>query len=475
NSIDDCAKMTWDLLSRNHLETERFAMDEISQRLTRAIEEKKQTVLDAERYIWKHPEAGYKEWKTHAYLKEQFEKLGYTVTELGNIPGFYADVETGRPGPRIAVFGELDALIIPGHPESDPETGCVHACGHNCQTAGLLGVAIALKAPGALDGLSGSVRLIAVPAEECIDTDFREDLRAKGIIHYLGGKLELIYRGVLNDVDMAMMVHATSKHVFSCEDGSNGFIVKKATFVGLSAHAGGSPHKGHNALYAATCAINAANALRETFRDADHIRFHPIITAGGSVVNAIPDHVVVDSYIRGATMEAILNANEKINRAFAGAAASMGCRVILEDQHGYAPRYNDPGLMEVFREAGSLFLDPDKIEMGGWGAGSSDMGDVSTLMPAVHPNIGGVIGSGHGTDYFVNDPEMATVTSAKIQVCALAALLRDGASRALKILADKKVTYASREEYLAAVDSLTARYDAVQYGDDGSVKLKFIG
>ncbi|MBQ3865348.1 MAG: M20/M25/M40 family metallo-hydrolase, partial [Clostridia bacterium] len=252
-------------------------MEEIYKRLVDEIEAKKQTVLDAERYVWKHPEAGYKEWKTHAYLKEQFEKLGYTVTELGNIPGFYADVETGRPGPRVAVFGEMDALIIPGHPECDPETGCVHACGHNCQVAGLLGVAVALKAPGALDELSGSVRLIAVPAEELIDVEFRRELKKQGKIRYFGGKLELIYRGVLNDVDMAMMVHTSGSQCVSINKGSNGCIVKKATFVGLSAHAGGSPHLGHNALYAATCAINAANALRETFRDADHIRFHPII------------------------------------------------------------------------------------------------------------------------------------------------------------------------------------------------------
>ena len=447
-------------------------METVYKRLIEEIEEKKQIILDAERYVWKHPEAGYKEWKTHAYLKEQFEKLGYTVTELGNIPGFYADVETGRPGPRVAVFGEMDALIIPGHPECDPETGAVHACGHNCQVAGLLGVAIGLKAPHALDDLSGSIRLIAVPAEELIDVEFRRELKKQGKIRYFGGKLELIYRGVLDDVDMAMMVHASGSQCVSINKGSNGCIVKKATFIGVSAHAGGSPHNGRNALYAATCAINAANALRETFKDADHIRFHPIITAGGSVVNAIPDNVVVESYIRGATMDAIKDANEKINRAFAGAAASMGCRVILEDQHGYAPRFNDPNFTEVYRKAALQVLPEEKVKVNqNFGTGCSDMGDVSTLMPTIHPYAGGAIGSGHGTDYYIQDPVLATVTSAKMQVCILALLLKDNAAEARNIVANKQVVYHSREEYLAAIDSLSETVDAVRYREDGSIVL----
>ena len=119
------------------------------------IEEGKDRILAAERHIWKHPETGYREWKTHAFLKEQYEALGCTLTEFGNIPGFYTDLDSGRPGPCLAIFGELDSLIVPTHPECDPETGAVHACGHNCQSAALLGIAIGLTAPGALDAFPG--------------------------------------------------------------------------------------------------------------------------------------------------------------------------------------------------------------------------------------------------------------------------------------------------------------------------------
>ena len=115
------------------------------QKIFAAVDAAKETVLATQADLHGMPELGFREWKTHGYLKARFEELGYTVTELGDIPGFYTDVDTGRPGPKIVVFGELDALPCPAHPEADPETGAAHACGHDCQCAILLGVAAALK------------------------------------------------------------------------------------------------------------------------------------------------------------------------------------------------------------------------------------------------------------------------------------------------------------------------------------------
>jgi hypothetical protein len=102
-----------------------------------AIEKHRALILEALDYIWKNPETGYREWKTHAYLKAAYEKLGYTLTEAGNIPGFTAELDTGKEGPTIAVFGEMDSLIGPSHPEADPETKAVPACGHCAQSAAL--------------------------------------------------------------------------------------------------------------------------------------------------------------------------------------------------------------------------------------------------------------------------------------------------------------------------------------------------
>lgn len=148
-------------------------------------------------YIWKHPETGYREWNTSAYMAEQFEKLGYTLVKAGDIPGFYADLDTGKPGPKVAILGELDSLIVKNHPDAVSDTCAVHACGHNAQCATLMGVAAALKEPGALDGMCGSIRLIAVPAEELIELGFREELRKKGTIKYFGGKVELSTEDIL--------------------------------------------------------------------------------------------------------------------------------------------------------------------------------------------------------------------------------------------------------------------------------------
>ncbi len=442
--------------------------------LIERIDRAKGEILAAERHIWKNPETGYREWKTHAYLKELYAALGYEVKEFGNIPGFTVDIDTGRPGPRVAVFGELDSLIVASHPESDPETHAVHACGHNCQSAGLYGVAVALADPALLSHLSGSIRLIAVPAEEMIEVPFRIELRKQGVIRFLGGKQEIIYRGVLDDCDIGMMIHTSSAPGIGCAGGSNGFITKVTEFLGKAAHAGGSPYNGHNALYAANLALNAANALRETFREKDYIRFHPIITAGGDAVNAIPDRVVVESYVRGATVEGMREANDRINLAFAGAAAAMRCNVRFSDEMGYMPRLNDEKLRQITFEAAADFFPEEQIRRAnGWGTGSSDMGDVSTLIPSVHPHVGGAKGLAHSENFFIEDPEMATVSSAKVQVGMIHRLLKDGASAAKEIVAGFVPVFASREEYLKAMQELDLRCEGVSYEEDGTVRLTY--
>jgi len=113
------------------------------QRCKMAVNKHEKLILDALDYIWTHPETGFREWNTHRYMKDIFTALGYSVIEAGNIPGFYAEADTGRPGPTVAVFAEMDGLIVPGHPDADPETGAAHACAHACQSAALLGVAAA--------------------------------------------------------------------------------------------------------------------------------------------------------------------------------------------------------------------------------------------------------------------------------------------------------------------------------------------
>jgi amidohydrolase len=242
--------------------------------LIRITEKGHDMMLSAERFLWQNAETGYKEWKSSKYLEDIFEGLGYKLIRAGNIPGFYADFDTGIPGPKILVFGELDSLKCAEHPDANRETGAVHACGHNAQASALLGIAAALK-NNALEGAIGSVRLCAVPAEELIENEYREELRKKGIIRYFGGKVEFMYRGYFNDTDIAFMVHTSGgkpNSFYICK-GCNGCVVKNITFKGKAAHAGGAPQNGINALYAANLGMQAINALRETFCDNDHIGY----------------------------------------------------------------------------------------------------------------------------------------------------------------------------------------------------------
>ena len=316
--------------------------------------------------------------------------------------------------------------------------------------------------------------MIAVPAEEGVSADYKKYLEKEKIVRYFSGKTEFLYRGYLDGVDMAMMVHAsTETDSMDCPVGTNGNIHKKATFLGKSAHAGASPHLGKNALYAATTALSAANALRETFREKDYIRFHPIISQGGTVVNAIPDTVVCDGMLRGAEMNAIQSVSRQINLAFAGCAAAMGCGLILKDHFGTAPRYNDHNMRQSFWEVASEFFPPEGMNFNkSWETGCSDMGNISAVMPAVHPFIGGVAGGEHSDDYYVSDAEKACVTGGKIIVGVIIKMLENDGAFAQKVLAEKKVPFATKEDFFAAIDAFNQEINAVVYEKDGTVILK---
>ena len=443
--------------------------------LIQAVNRHSEKAIAALDYIWKNPETGYREWKTHAYLVKEFKALGYELVEPGNIPGFYTDVDTGRPGPTVLVMGELDALLCETHPDADPETGAVHSCGHCCQAAGLLALAGALKEPGVLDNWCGRIRLMATPAEELIEVEYREKLRKEGVIKYMGGKVEFMHRGYMDGVDVALMMHSTSggNHYGVVTGGSNGCITKTITYHGKSAHAGGAPYNGINALYAANQGINAVNALRETFKDDEHIRWHPIITNGGTVVNAIPDTVAIETYIRGASMEAIAQNNVKINRALAASAAALGAKLTISDRPGYSPRNHAPGMMLVAKEAMEAVLETVKFNPASWGTGCSDLGDLTQVMPAVHPFVGGVSGIGHGNNYAIDDADAACVDIARVEILMVDILLRDNGSRTYQIVEEFKPTFATKADFFACIDALDMDKDAVIYNEDGTVTLDF--
>ena len=449
-------------------------MDTILERVISNVDKNRQLILDAERYIWKNPEIGYKEWKTTDYLVKAFERLGYQVTRPEGITGFIADLDTGRPGPKVAILGELDSLICAEHPECDPETHAVHACGHHGQSAYLLGCAAAFAEPGALNGLCGSIRFVSVPAEETIDLEFRNQLIDKGIIRYPAGKIEFLYRGLLDGVDIALMDHLTTDigdYLFEHQAGQCGCIVKHFEFQGKAAHAGGYPYEGINALYAATVGIVACNALREKFRETDICRFHPIVTEAGYAANAIPEVAKLDAYVRATSFHRMVELNGEVNRALAASAAAIGGNVLIQDNPGNMPTQYSEDLSTLFEDVAEEMFGKGCVYHSGWIGGSSDIGDLSSLIPCLQIHSMGVTGTFHGKDFKVVDPEKACVNAVKVLCGSVSKLLEKDAEIGRRCIRNFKPVFADKASYFRAIDKLHKSYTAVCYNEDGSITL----
>ena len=345
-------------------------------------------------------------------------------------------------------MGELDSLIVKEHPHADSGTGAAHACGHHAQIGMMLGAAMGLLASDVLPSLSGRVVLIAVPAEEYIEIEYRDGLRRQGKIEFLGGKPEFIRLGQLDDVDIAMMCHTTSNPEEGqlCISGTNnGIVAKRIQFLGRGAHAGGAPHLGINALNAASLALMAIHANRETFRDEDTIRVHPIITKGGEAVSAVPADVRMETFVRGKTLDAVMGANQKVDRALKAGAMAIGGKVNIQTIPGYLPLRQNGALADVFRANAVSIVGEDNVGRVEHRTGSTDMGDVSHLMPVIHPYVGGATGLGHGADYVVQDYGIAVIAAAKALASTVVDLLANGASLGGKIASQHKAAMTTRE------------------------------
>lgn len=416
----------------------------------RAIDALAETIIGTGEFLYANPELGYKEEKGTAHIAGLLERSGLRVTQNIAVTGVKAQVPEVKPGPTIALLGELDAIVCREHPDALAETGAVHACGHNIQVAVMAGVALAFQTIEAFRHLAGNIVFMAVPAEEFVEMEFRGELKEKGVLRYFGGKQEMVVRGLFDGIDMAMMMHAMDlgegKDALIAPSG-NGFIGKKIKFKGLESHAGSAPEEGVNALNAAMLAINNIHAQRETFADRDRVRVHPIITRGGDVVNVVPADVRMECYVRARTAESLTGANAKVDRAVKAGAMAVGAGVEIEDMPGYLPLLGDAGLDRLLEEnLGSLCGD-GAITYGGDFTGSFDFGDISHLMPSLHPFFGGVSGSLHSKAFRITDRKKAYLLPAKALAMTLIDLLWDDAASAAKIIEEFRPAM-DREEYL---------------------------
>ena len=443
----------------------RMDLQEIKAAVLRQIDQRADEALDTAKRILENPEPGFREQRTSQLVAEKLRQLRIPLEDGLALTGIKGILRGAANGPTIGVFGELDSLIVPDHPFADPQTHAAHACGHHTQIGSLLTVAIGLQAPDVLENLAGRVALLAVPAEEFIEIEYRDGLRREGNLEFLGGKSEFVKLGVMDDVDIAMMTHTENQDweypgaKIGVGARNNGMLAKQIRFQGVASHAGGSPHLGVNALNAANIALTAIHAQRETFRDDDGIRIHPIITKGGTVVSSVPADVRMETFIRGASIEAYTAAAEKVDRALRAGAMAVGASVDIATIPGYTPLSQDAALTDLYVSNAAALVGAGGIARMGHRSGSTDMGDISQVMPAIHPYVAAAAGKAHGNDYVVQDYDLAVITAGKAMATTIVDLLYDGAQKATSILRDFDPGM-SRRQYL---ERLRAAYSEETY------------
>ena len=432
--------------------------EELKQKVCDAIDKRAEDIMSFGTSVFNEPELGYKETKTSAKVQEAMDKLGIPYTTGWGITGVKGRL-TGKHSKRtVAVMGELDSIVCRRHPSADPVTGAAHCCGHFIQISDMLGVAMALKDAGAMDYLGGDVVFFAVPSEECIEIEYRKKLMDEGKIHFFGGKQEIILQGGFDDIDAAMEMHAYStddpEGNIILNGGMSGFITKLIEYHGKAAHAAGQPDLGVNALNACMLGIMGVNALRETFQEKDHVRFHPIITSGGDLVNVVPDLVRMESYVRAASADAMKFYNDRINRALRAGADAIGATCEIKDMPGYLPMEQDKALGKICEANADAIFGKEHVDTNPpFNAGSTDVGDICNLMPCIHPHVGCVHGALHSAEFELFQKQAAYIKTTKVMAMTVIDLLYDDAQGLEDILKDYKPRM-TKEQYLAYMDSL---------------------
>ena len=312
--------------------------------------------------VWKNPELAYEEYKAHNLLTDYLERKGFDVVRsyLGFKTAFKATFGSDAK-PNICVISEYDAL---------PEIG--HACGHNLIAESGIAAGLAIKAALEANGAPlGRLTVMGTPAEEGGS-----------------GKVKLINKGAFSDhVDIAMMVHPCCCNILKPNFLANHYITVR--YHGKAAHAAAFPWNGVNALDAAVLAYTNISVLRQQLKPTT--RIHGIITNGGAKPNLIPEQSEMRYSVRAPTKQEAIEVQAKVNSCFEAAAKATGCTVHITES---TPAYNDVRHNSVLcdlYEANSKQLGMTHVEYT-TPTGSTDMGNVSYIVPTIHPMYG--IGDG---------------------------------------------------------------------------------
>ncbi|SCI11926.1 MULTISPECIES: amidohydrolase [unclassified Romboutsia] len=424
----------------------------------------KQEMINLSEDIFKNPELGFKEFETNKKICEKLDKYNISYENDIAITGIRATIESKKEGPHIALLCELDSVPSTEHQFLGKKDNCAHSCGHYAQVGMMLGTFIALKESNIIEELGGKISFIATPAEEYCDFDYRENLVKENKLSYISGKQEMIKLSAFDDIDLVLSAHAMppgTQHLAEVNSSLNGFLGKKIIFRGVSAHAGLNPCDGVNALNAANIALNAIAYLRETFKEEDAIRVHYVISDGGTSVNSVPDKVTIDMYIRAKTLDAIMDVNTKVDRAFRGGALALGADLEIINTGGYLPLTQDEHLTKAVKDNMLKFMDEDKILSNCHSFASGDIGDLSYLIPTVQIGVSGFSGRVHGNDFKTENTHIAYELPIDYFTETVKDLLKDNGKRTKEILSNykQKLTF---DQYIKLLNDTnkTNRYNA---------------
>lgn len=334
-----------------------ICMNTLKDAVTRHITTHKTDLLQVSRHIHAHPELAFKEHKACATLVDAIGGFGWQAqTGSFGLETAFEAFTVANSGPQVDILAEYDAL-----------PGIGHACGHNLIATSALGAAAALGSIGA--ELPGSVRLLGTPAEE------------RG-----GGKELMAREGAFKNTTMAMMIHPAGVNLSTMP--SICIAEVKVIYHGKSAHASAMPHRGKNALDALLLAYQGISNLRQHIRDNE--RIHGIVTDGGQAPNIVPDRAVGEFYVRSANLRGLESLKPRVQACFEAGATASGCEVEVQWAGvDYLDLNTNWPIAEQFQtnaEAlGREFVDKDKM----WGAaaGSTDMGNVTHMVPGIHPML----------------------------------------------------------------------------------------
>ena len=330
-------------------------VESLKKKVIDAVDSRKQKLIKISHAIHENPEVAFDEHFAHATLTDALKDEGLPVVlnAFGVETAFSVDVGSGDY--CVSVICEYDAL-----------PGIGHACGHNVIAAAGLGAGIAL-APIA-EALGVRLRILGTPAEE------------SG-----GGKVVMARAGAFANVDAAMMVHPADADIAALS-----FLAiqqMKVTFTGLAAHASVSPHKGKNALDAAVLGYMGVSALRQHILPTE--RIHGIFVRGGERPNIVPRETEMEWYVRSPSIESLQPLKKRVISCFNGAATVCDCQVKIDYDHFTAAdvKHNMPMVDAYVANAKSLGRSYDLSALPSGGSGSTDMGNISYIVPSIHPMI----------------------------------------------------------------------------------------